>query len=333
MFFRQMSRTLANYRNGNYRVMLLEDGTKIRYGDDDTKFEADFPESIDLNITDWCDIGCSFCYRGCTEQGKHFRFDEKYLDSLGFKEGMEIALGGGSPIRNPDLDKFCGYFVDRGCFPSITVHWSSMAIVRGGDLEHLQRLQDDGLLFGVGVSKSDYDATTTRAMKYFLKNAVAHVIAGVTTADDVYRYYINGVPVLILGYKNAGRGKIESPEEGVDLWSEIYGLRDLVHGILDGGGVPDFESKWGPVHDGVKPVISFDNLALDQLELKSVLPEERWNEVYMGDDGIHGELTSASMYMDLVSGTYALNSIDAKSHEIKPGDTISSMFSNLKKIA
>ena len=326
-----MKTTLASYKNGNYNVLLLSDGTKIRYGKDGEEFDAAFPESVDLNITDWCDIGCSFCYRGCTEKGQHFRFDEKYLDSLDFKPGMEIALGGGSPIKHPDLDKFCEYFTKRGCISNITVHWSSMSIVKGGDLEHLQRLQGDGLLHGIGVSVPFYDATVMRAMKFYLKNTVVHVIAGLIDTNAVYQWYKTGIPVLVLGYKDMGRGKINNPEDGIEIWHEIYLLKDMVSGIADGSGLPDFESTYGPIPDDVKPIISFDNLAMKQLDLQELVPEEKFYEMYMGDDGIGGSLTSASMYMDLVSGTYARNSVDAKSHKIETGETISQLFSKLKE--
>lgn len=326
-----MKTTLASYKNGNYNVLLLSDGTKIRYGKDGEEFDAAFPESVDLNITDWCDIGCPFCYRGCTEKGQHFRFDEKYLDSLDFKPGMEIALGGGSPIKHPDLDKFCEYFTKRGCIPNITVHHSSLRTDNNADLEHLKRLQNDNLLHGVGVSIQCYDESIMKTMKYNLRNSVAHVIAGLIDTNAIYQWYRSGIPVLVLGYKDMGRGKINNPEDGIEIWHEIFLLKDMVSGIADGSGLQDFESTCGPIPDDVKPIISFDNLAMKQLDLQELVPEETFYDMYMGDDGIGGSLTSASMYMDLVSGTYARNSVDAKPHKIESNKTISEFFSNLKK--
>lgn len=322
------TKTLANYRNGNYNVTLLSDGTKIRYGEDGIEFDAEFPESIDLNITDWCDIGCPFCYRGCTESGKHFRFDEKYLNSLGFKPGMEIALGGGSPIKHPDLDKFCEYFTKRECIPNITVHHSSLRTDNSADLEHLKRLQNDNLLHGVGVSIQCYDESIMKTMKYNLRNSVVHVIAGLIDTNAIYQWYRSGIPVLVLGYKDMGRGKINEPEDGIDIWSEIYHLRDFVHGLL-GNNIPDFEQAYGPIGKDVHPIISFDNLALKQMELQEVLPKEQWDELYMGDDGLDGKLTSASMYIDLVKGTYARNSISSKEKPID-GRTVTELFADLK---
>ena len=44
---------LGKYQNGNYKVMLLEDGTKIRYNNLDN-LTPDFAESMDVKLTDKC---------------------------------------------------------------------------------------------------------------------------------------------------------------------------------------------------------------------------------------------------------------------------------------
>ena len=45
-----MARVISYYKNGNYFVKLLCDGTKIKETSDDS-FVAEFPDSIDLKIT------------------------------------------------------------------------------------------------------------------------------------------------------------------------------------------------------------------------------------------------------------------------------------------
>lgn len=46
------------YKNGNYTVKFnLKDGTKIRENDLDF-FDAEFPESMDLKITNRCSNNC-----------------------------------------------------------------------------------------------------------------------------------------------------------------------------------------------------------------------------------------------------------------------------------
>lgn len=52
----------VSYQNGNYTVKLnTENGTKIRENDLDF-FDAEFPESADVKITNRCSNGCSFCF-------------------------------------------------------------------------------------------------------------------------------------------------------------------------------------------------------------------------------------------------------------------------------
>lgn len=48
-----MKRLLSKYKNGNYEVMIFDDGTKIRYNNLDCLI-PDFPESMDMKISNYC---------------------------------------------------------------------------------------------------------------------------------------------------------------------------------------------------------------------------------------------------------------------------------------
>ena len=48
---------LGAYRNGNYRTLIMDDGTKIRRTNDDD-FIPDFAENIDIKITNKCNMNC-----------------------------------------------------------------------------------------------------------------------------------------------------------------------------------------------------------------------------------------------------------------------------------
>ena len=77
-------------------------------------------------------------------------------------------------------------------------------------------------------------------------------------------------------------------------------------------------------------VISFDNLALKQLEVEKLLSDKEWEEFYMGDDGIDGEMTSATMYVDMVNRVYAKNSCAVERFPLK--DTIEEMYNHLRTL-
>ena len=49
-------------------------------------------------------------------------------------------------------------------------------------------------------------------------------------------------------------------------------------------------------------IIAFDNLALEQLDIKSALTDSEWNTFYLGDECSH------SMYIDAVEGKFARTS-------------------------
>ena len=85
-----MLNVLTKYKNGNYDIVILKDGTKIRMTNDD-EFIPEFPESIDVKITSKCDGNCSFCYENCPPAGEHGDIlNAKWVDSL--HSGTELAL-------------------------------------------------------------------------------------------------------------------------------------------------------------------------------------------------------------------------------------------------
>ncbi len=61
------NKILSKYNNGNTVVTIFEDGTKIREFEDGVKPFSNFPESIDIKLTNKCDLGCKFCLDGKTK--------------------------------------------------------------------------------------------------------------------------------------------------------------------------------------------------------------------------------------------------------------------------
>ena len=59
---------LGTYQNGNYTVTIYDDGTKVRENDIDN-FSADFPECMDVKITNKCDLNCAYCHEDSRNDG------------------------------------------------------------------------------------------------------------------------------------------------------------------------------------------------------------------------------------------------------------------------
>ena len=70
-------------------------------------------------------------------------------------------------------------------------------------------------------------------------------------------------------------------------------------------------------------VVSFDNLAIEQLDVKRIVPDDEWEEFYMGDDGNY------TFYIDMVKGEFAKNSISQDRYPIG-NKTIDEMFNYIK---
>lgn len=66
------------------------------------------PELLDVSITNWCDRGCSFCYRKSDEAGGRMLLSD-YTEILRQAREMhvfQVALGGGNPNQHPDFPEF-----------------------------------------------------------------------------------------------------------------------------------------------------------------------------------------------------------------------------------
>ena len=99
-----MNKKLNKYTNGNHKVTIYSDGTKVKETIDPKAdhFTYDFPENFDIKITDQCDGGCSYCHENSTVNGKHG--DLKALEPMiaTLHAGTECAcLRGNTIVHTP----------------------------------------------------------------------------------------------------------------------------------------------------------------------------------------------------------------------------------------
>ena len=287
---------IGKYINGNYKVAIFNDGTKIRHTDDNY-WNARFPENIDLKITNMCDMRCPYCHENSTINGKHGDImNMAFVNTL--MPFTEIALGGGNIFTHPDLIPFLKKLKALNIFANITVNqYHFMA-----NLELINKLIEEDLIKGLGVSLMNAtDEFITEISKF--ENAVIHIINGVEMVSNLQKLYDKNLKVLILGYKEFRRGK--------DYYSSVVELRkDMLKEELS-NLVNHFQ------------VVSFDNLALEQLDVKTLLGE-KWEQFYMGDDG------QFTMYIDAVTETFARSSIMPVADRLPLTNNINDMFEIVK---
>lgn len=290
---------LSSYQNGNYTVSIYDDGTKVREGDVEV-FKPTFPECIDMKITNYCDLGCPYCHEDSTIKGKHAVIDSlsfAFLNSLA--PYTELAIGGGNPLAHPALTQFLIICKTNKVICNLTVNQVHFEQSKA----YLKHLTDEKLIYGLGISVTDPTDELIGKIKQF-PNAVIHTIAGVTTISDYQRMMGHDLKVLVLGYKQFRRGKVYYTDHSID--TNIHILKQELMTLARGFRI-----------------ISFDNLALKQLDVQGMLPKAVWNEFYMGDDG------GFTMYIDLVERKFARNSTSTTRHELLPD--IRDMFAVVNK--
>lgn len=291
------------YKNGNYLVSInLENGTKIRENDLDNLTPA-FAENCDITITHKCDGGCEFCYMGCTPGGRHGNIlNYKFLDTL--HEYQEIAING-NDLSHPDLIPFLEKLKEKKVIANMTVN--QIHFERCQDM--IKDLIDKKLIYGLGISLKEPTEEFISLVKQY-PNAVIHTINGVTTIEDYKALAHNDLKILILGYKELQRGIEYMNNHHLSITqaqSELYYMLGKI------------------VEDGWFNVVSFDNLAIEQLDVKRLLSDDKWNEFYMGSD------TEFTFYLDLVEGKFAGNSLAPEDERFDILSSIDDMFKVIRK--
>lgn len=291
----------VRYQNGNYTVTIdTQNGTKIRENDLDF-FRADFPESMDIKICNKCDMGCPQCHENSTPDGKCGDImSESFIDKL--HPYTELAIGGGNPLEHPSLVPFLEKCKRLELIPSMTVHQLHFMKYKN----FLKALVDNKLIYGLGISLVSVTDEFIEAVKQF-PNAVIHVINGIVHPVQLKALAHNNLKILILGYKEFRRGEIMYKTQG-DVIEEVKSMlyKDLPKII---------EENWFDV-------VSFDNLAIKQLDAQRLMSVEDWEQFYMGDDG------SATMYVDMVNREFAKSSTSTERYPIE--DDIVTMFEKIR---
>lgn len=275
------------YINGNYQVTIYEDGTKTRISLDGT-FEPNRIETLDINISNKCNVGCDYCYINATPKGAEADLGFDSFEEMKIPKHTELALNYNG--FHKQLDNFLDiYFYEY--IINLTVNNSLLH-----NKEELQRLQgwiDSEKVKGIGVSTNKFIPN----LKLISTNIVYHTIVGITPVSEIVDMLKANQKVLILGYKQMGRGITNPPK----IW-DVTPILEIKKGIL-----------------------SFDNLALEQLDIQAKIPSTIWDSHYMGDDG------TTSFYIDLVSKTFSKSSIETVKYDIN-GQTVAEMYEFLTSI-
>ena len=270
-------RPLHKYTNGDWDITLYEDGTLLKVTESNAPQYA-HPITIDCLITKYCDMGCEYCHEASTKSGKHGDIHTLLEVLKELPKGVELAIGGGNPLSHPDILSFLKAVKQLGLYANLTINQGHMKRFKG----LIDKIIAEELVKGIGIS-----VLNKSVVEYsHIPNVVYHLIAGihdVNILDDIMLG--SDTKVLILGFKDYGFGKKFSQEpktlETIKNWKAF---------------LPKY---FATAAKGNRGIISFDNLALEQLHVKRFFKEDTWEMLYQGDD------FTQSMYIDAVNQEYA----------------------------
>ena len=250
---------LKQYQNGNADIKLYDDGTRIIECVDD-QLKLNFPLNIDIRISEACAFGlnpttgkaiCDFCHESATTNGNNACLFALRGVLGELPPGIELAIGLNQITNNVvDFLEWCKW---RGLAVNCTINQGHLR----RDRVMLQSALHYNLINGLGVSyRKGMIFPSDDILEY--PNTVVHVIAGIDLIEDVKSLANQGVKkILVLGEKNFGfnLGKVRIVSDSHRAWyrqlHELFKLFD---------------------------VVSFDNLALEQLNVRRFVKD--WDTTY-----------------------------------------------------
>lgn len=292
--------------NGNIRTSLYSDGTRtISYSG--KKMEPEYPVSLDVKVTNWCDNSycAAFCHEKSNKRGIHGDLQEgaRLLSQL--PEGSEVAIGGGATQSHPDLESFLSKLKSHRLVPNLTINQFHL---NKELLAKISRLSSEGVIGGVGISINPNQKNEWLKPLTENNHAVIHAIAGIHSVDEVKKLSeeLPAAKILVLGYKYYGNGLNYAKIKGSQIHNKLLDWSRRVN-LFFGGAI-----------------ISFDNLALEQLDVQRFFAPERWGGLYQGDDG------TISMYLDLVEKKAAMTSRSSEKINTE-GKSLKELFDAVKR--
>jgi len=273
---------MIQYRNGNADITLYDDGTRI-IETEDSILRLDTPLNIDIRVSKRCPYGydssrgvsvCGFCHESATVDGKVCDYDKllNVIRESDLPKGTELAIG--ANLISDDFIEFVKELNILGFIVNITVN--ERYLTDRGDRQLKKVMQ---YIKGLGISfRTLCGSMNLPEWISEYSNTVLHVICGIDNLKDVCKLHKKYHKILVLGEKDFGfnTNKVDLTSNSHIEWdTHIMKLTKLFD------------------------IVSFDNLALEQLHIKDKISKDEYETFHQGEH---------SMYINAVDEYYAPSS-------------------------
>ena len=243
---------LLNYKNGNATITIDEEGTRVIECEGSLKL--DYPLNLDIRVSSTCSFANTLCKDFCHEsalvKGKDVDYKKLKLILSDLPKGIELAIG--CNHLNNEFIEFLVWCKDKEYIANITINQGH---IQRDTFNLIQVLQFD-LIKGLGISyRKDLKWNIPEFLLHY-PNTIFNVIVGIDTIEDIKSLSEKGVnKITVLGEKDFGynKGKVKNHKEWIIYVRQLFDL---------------FK------------VVSFDNLAVNQLKVKRFFKEKDWESIY-----------------------------------------------------
>ena len=249
-------------QNGNATIVLYDDGTRII--DYDGELDIEYPLNVDLRVSGRCRFGldertkksvCDFCHESATTNGPRGNLDALFDKLQALPRTTEVAIGINE--ITPELIFFLENMKEAGFVVNGTIN---QGLIQTGEHVALQ-----GLFYGTGISYRSRKWNIDDPI-YREPNTVMHVIAGIDDIEEVLWLAENVcTKILVLGEKDFGfnSGRVNMQSDNHRAW--YRGIQKL------------FKIA----------TVSFDNLAIEQLNIRRFFRDDNWAVFFQGEHSIY----------------------------------------------
>jgi organic radical activating enzyme len=185
------------------------DRVSISFDDSPLPTKLDSPMLVDIKLTDYCAMGCPFCYQGSTEEGLHA--DKDYVEGLIYTlsrmKVFEIAFGGGEPTEHPNFAEFVKSAREHNITPNVTSRNPAWFMAKKNK-EAVKAL--GAIAFSAEtLSQLKKWEPFIKARDYFDPEMTVQVIDGAIKATELAKIakyaFDNRMRITVLGWKTTGR--------------------------------------------------------------------------------------------------------------------------------
>ncbi len=208
-------------KNGNYFLNIYNEDEHIRVSErwiDDNLNTAipEYPEMIDIKITNKCNVGCKWCYQDSQNEidseKNNFKFIKEILNQI--PSYVELAIGGGDVLEVSFIDSLLKE-IERFSSKNFTINYKSLLINKELNRKNLEKIVKNSSAIGISINNAKEIKKTLFLFKKLgfskeIDKICFHIIPDIIKYEDLEMILSEisktNTRVLLLGYKVFGRG-------------------------------------------------------------------------------------------------------------------------------